>query len=114
MIKYKRLNRTTSLGKGHQALAILGSNITGKELAKEIEQSTGIPAIRSMSVLDAISSLIAKKITEGYNVNIEGLGHFRAGLVLNDSGDPEIKKVLFKPNNKMYARFTQAEFKEVK
>ena len=42
------------------------------------------------------------------------MGHIRASLALNESGEPEIKKVIFQPNSKLKGRFKLAKFEEVK
>lgn len=114
MIQYKRFIRTTNMGSGDQINIVPGETISDKEIASEIEAGLGIPAIRTMSVLEAVGGLIAKKLTEGCTVNLKSMGHIRPSLALNESGEPEIKKVIFQPNSKLKGRFTQAEFEEVK
>jgi len=114
MIKYKRFSRKTNMGSGDQINIVPGNTITDKEIATEIESGLGIPAIRTMSVLEAVGGLIARKLADGCIINLKSMGHIRASLALNESGEPEIKKVIFQPNSKLKGRFKLAKFEEVK
>lgn len=49
---------------------------TTERLAKEIEHATSLTAADVRSVLTAMSQLLGDKLSNGWNVQIEGLGYF--------------------------------------
>lgn len=79
MIKYKRIQFPTG---GIEARPLQGKTISTKEIAQEIEKVVGIPAIRSMSVLNAFVEIAYNHLENGEPVVLEGFGTFKTRLAL--------------------------------
>lgn len=77
MIQYKK---NVMPSKGIEARPMLGKTASTKEIAQEIEKTVGIPAIRTMSVLDAFVEMAYRHMENGEPVQLDGFGTFKPGL----------------------------------
>lgn len=100
MIKYKKIQLPS---KGSGALLLQGRTISTKEVAREIEDTIGIPMIRTMSVLSAFVETVYGHLEEGEPVALEGLGTFKPGLA-TEGGKTIVKKVNLFPSVRMKER----------
>lgn len=89
MIKYKKNVLPT---KGIEARPLLGKAASTKEIAQEIERTVGIPAIRTMSVIDAFVEMAYRHMENGEPVQLDGFGTFKPGLSVEE-GKVIAKKV---------------------
>lgn len=83
--------------------------ITQKDIAREIEDSVGIPAIRSMSVLEAFAELARKNIAAGNVVEIEGIGRIRISVTMKD-GNPSVNKLIVTPGKALKSDLNNINF----
>ncbi len=82
MIKYKKTVRGNF---GHPSIdvrPVQGKTVSSKEIALEIEKTVGIPAIRTMSVLNAFVEMAYNHLEDGEPVLLDGLGTLKPGLSL--------------------------------
>ena len=82
MIKYKKTVRGNF---GHPSIdvrPVQGKTVSSKEIAMEIEKTVGIPAIRTMSVLNAFVEMAYNHLEDGEPVLLDGLGTLKPGLSL--------------------------------
>ena len=77
-------------------------SVTQKDIAREIEETVGIPMIRSMSVLEAFATIVRKNIAEGNIVEIEGIGRVRVSVTVKD-GTPVLNKLILLPSKTLKA-----------
>lgn len=92
MIKYKKNAKENSNYNGIEARPILGKTISTKEIAVEIEKTVGIPAIRTMSVLNAFVETAYCHLEDGEPVYLDGFGTFKPGLSV-ENGEVVAKKI---------------------
>lgn len=100
MIKYRKIELPT---RKPGALLLQGRTISTKEIAKEIEDTIGIPMIRTMSVLNAFVETVYGHLEEGEPVALEGFGTFKPGLA-TEGGKTLVKKVNLFPSVRMKER----------
>lgn len=113
MIKYKKVERNNAQIQGCcVAVAQLGEAVGARELAQQIEEEVGIPAIRTMSVLAAFSEALVRNIEEGRPVYLEGVGTVRPALGL-DGGVPSVKKLTVSAVNTLKERLKKIVLQEV-
>ena len=110
MIRYKKNVLPTQ---GIEARPILGKTASTKEIAQEIEKTVGIPAIRTMSVLDAVVEMAYKHMEEGEPVSLEGFGTFKPGLSV-ENGKVIAKKVNLIASTSMKERLRTFPTDEIK
>lgn len=82
MIKYKKTVRGNF---GHASVdvrPVQGKTFSTKEIALEIEKTVGIPAIRTMSVVNAFIEMAYNHLEDGEPVQLDGLGTLKPGLSL--------------------------------
>lgn len=114
MIQYKKIERNNAQVQGScMATALLGEVVGARELAQQIEEEVGIPAIRTMSVLAAFSEALVRNIEEGRPVYLEGIGTVRPALGL-EGGVPSVKKLTVSAINVLKERLKKIELQEVK
>ena len=90
MIKYKKTERGNF---GHPSIdvrPVQGKTVSIKEIALEIEKTVGIPAIRTMSVLNAFVEMAYSHLENGEPVLLDALGTLKPGLSLE--GDTVVVK----------------------
>lgn len=92
MIKYKKIAKESPKYNGIEARPIQGKTISTKEIAIEIEKTIGIPAIRTMSVLNAFVEMAYNHLEDGEPVVVDGFGTFKPGLSVED-GEVVAKKI---------------------
>ena len=108
MIRYKKYN----INGAEFAHMSRNQQHNNKLVAKGIENKFGIPSIRTMSLLDAITDYIIDTILEGDSVTLKGLGHFHSSISLNDKGEPYLKKIVLIPDKECKQKLAQAKFEE--
>lgn len=84
-------------------------SITHKDIAREVEEQVGIPMIRTMSVLEAFSTIVRRHIAAGNTIEIEGVGRIRVSVTIK-SDKPVIGKILFTPNKLLKADLDTVNF----
>lgn len=100
-MKYKKREQVLKAGVAVTiAHVAVGKTHNIKDLSAIIEKEVGIPSIRSMSVLTAMSELIAKLLMDGDAVNIDGLGNLKASVTFED-GKPAVTRMLFAPSKEL-------------
>ncbi len=115
MIKYKNILKTANPinnKSGNQAQIVTSGMCNNKDIAQEMEKVLGIPAIRTMSVLDAASQIITQMLLDGKVINLEGLGFLKANLSFED-GKPVAKKMQFQVSKQLREALDTATFEEV-
>lgn len=60
----------------YYAYAVSNELVNSKEIAKEIQESTTLTKADVVAAMQALSDIIAKKLSMGYNVKIDGIGTF--------------------------------------
>lgn len=83
--------------------------ISQKDIALQIENEVGIPAIRSMSVFEAFATIVRKNIAEGNIVEIDGIGRIRVSVTIKEN-KPVIGKLLIAPNKLLKGDLTNVNF----
>ena len=109
MIKYKKI---TNGAINVQARQLSGGRCTGKDIAGIIEKEIGIPAIRTMSVLNALSEVIARQLAEGNNIHIDGLGILKVGISM-ENGKAVAKRLCLTPSSEIKNVLSAIQFKEI-
>ena len=115
MIKYKNILKTANPinnKSGNQAQIVTSGMCNNKDIAQEMEKVLGIPASRTMSVLDEASQIITQMLLDGKVINLEGLGFLKANLSFED-GRPVAKKMQFQVSNQLREALDTATFEEV-
>lgn len=115
MIKYKNILKTANPinnKSGNQAQIVTSGMCNNKDIAQEMEKVLGIPAIRTMSVLDAASQIITQMLLDGKVINLEGLGFLKANLSLKMAGQ-SLKRMQFQVSKQLREALDTATFEEV-
>lgn len=84
MIKYRKIAKESVKCAGIEARPVQGRTISTKDIALEMEKTIGIPAIRTMSVLNAFVEVAYNHLEEGEPILLDGFGTFKPGLGMED------------------------------
>lgn len=113
MIKYKKIERNNGISQnGSMVVPVLGEAVDAREMARMIEETVGIPAIRTMSVLAAFSEALVRCIEEGRPVCVDGIGTVRPALTIED-GEIVVKKLTVSGSPVMKNLLRKIELQEV-
>ena len=105
MIKYRKLKAVNG------ARPVPRETLTTKEIAREMERETGIPAIRTMCVIEAYAELVVRHLREGDHVVFADLGTFKTCVGM-EGGEMVVKRVSLFPSSKAKGMFEDVELRE--
>lgn len=112
MIKYKKREQQIKNDPVAIANVMYGETYNAKAISNIIEKEVGIPAIRTMSVLAALSEVVAKTVTDGGIVSLDGIGNLKPYVTFS-GGHPVISRIAFTPSLELKAQMKTASFEEV-
>lgn len=114
MINYKKSSKSSLIGGGVMAQLSIKDTISLKDMAIRMEKEIGIPMIRSMSVLSAMTEMVRNTLVDGNAVNMEGLGILKVSLGAIENGNPIVKKIIFTPCVQLKKELKEAICQEIK
>lgn len=109
MIKYKKV---TTGAVSQQCRQLSAKRCNNKDIARIIETQIGIPAIRTMSVLNALAEVIAQLLADGCSIQIDGLGIIKVGIGLEDQ-KAIVKRLILTPSTDIKQLLQNIQFEEV-
>lgn len=112
MIRYKKREQQVKGNAVSIANVLYGETYNTKALSQLVEKEVGIPAIRTMSVLTALSEVIGKIVTDGGIVSIDGLGNLKGFITFSDD-QPTLSRIAFTPSLELKSLMKESSPKEV-
>lgn len=108
-IKIQKKKATAFGNETNIAVLSAAETVSLKDICKEIEDQVGIPMIRSMSVLDAFSTVVRRELIAGNTVDIDGLVRLRPSVTVTDSV-PSFSRIVCAAKKAMKEEMATATF----
>lgn len=111
-IKYTKTVKNGYLGACDQLHVTSGREVKMRDIAKEVEGRSKIPAIETMGIVQIFAGYMAENLLEGNKVTIDGLGSLYHSISKDKTGK-SVVKILFRPSIELKKQLAELEFEEV-
>lgn len=111
-IKYTKTATNSHLGAYDQLHVASGKEVKIRDIAKEVEDRSKIPAIETLGIVQIFAGYMAKNLLEGNKVTIDGLGSLYHSISKDKMGK-SVVKILFRPSAELKKQLAELEFEEV-